>query len=400
MNVSSSILAENMFCIVPGVTPHQNIQNLLKLLRISKYREDSYKHDFNGVITVSEKKSNGFFGNQAIYFQEAFKGNGFRVLGHDESYLRKFDISANNINEKRYEELYVTGSGMILYIQGNSKYFASHLDAKHLKEYAKGELSTVGNLEEIISPEYKKAIEAGAIFKNLREGMTWEVGCGYKVHAYLDRVSRSNNLVITSNLETPDGQKFQLSEILLSAFKIDKVKSTILHGIKNIIKQFEFLTKGGETPEVALQIATVEDSAEAARRVDFIRRNPDIGISIKYAICPDWYQGVGPINQISLSGYNETAIAHAIGFIGEPIEPQKYSLEYKTREGENNPWTIEISFTSPEGGGGRYWFYLDGSTADAHNGNLETLSACGNFEQYRSLLWIFLNPLREELSKK
>jgi hypothetical protein len=391
---TSLILAEKIFVLNGGVTPHKNIQNLQFLLEKKIYKEDRHKYG----LSITGAHGGGDVGkcvsNTHIYFQEASFGNGFRVISASAGYCRAY-YGPQTWKEKNFEEFYMTSSGMILFFKNGNTYVSS-LDEKHLKECLYGELSPVGTVGELISPEYQQALQVGLYMKRLREGVSWNIGRGYRVEAYLDRISRSGNFVINSSLVTPEGDKYELGyELLVSTQKVDKVKKTVLYGIKNIVKQFESLIKGGETPEVALKIANTGDPGEATKRVDFVRQNPDMGISIECAIHPCWYQGVGPINQISLSGYDEKAIAKAIGFIGEPIKPTDYSLEYKTREGSDKSWAIEISYTSPEGGSGRYWFYLDGASADAHNGNLETLSSCGSFDQYRSLLWVFLNPLRE-----
>lgn len=386
---TSSILAEKMFILKSGIIPHQNILNLLNRLK-----NQGYEYDWRSHITVARK------GNSSVYLQEARYGSGYRVTGHDEEYHRQYGGYANNIGINEYEEIYITGSGMILYIKGNKDFYVSHLNEIHLGECITGSLTNEGALGEIISPAYKSALEAGFIMKNLRDGgMEWEINKKYKVKAYLDRISRSGNFVINSKIETPGGEVFELQEeILISTQKTERIEKTILYNIKDIVKKFKAFIKEGEDPNVAIKIATSGDSKETKRRVDFTRQNPEMRISVEAAICPSWHNGVGLINKIYLSGYSPKSIAQAIGFIGDPEKPLKYSLEYKTREGANAPWAIEISYSTQDGGG-RYWFYLDGASADAHNGNLETLSSLGGFEQYKGLLWIFLNPLKEMLRK-
>lgn len=388
MRTASSVLAQTMY-VECGILPHQNLQTLVALLKKEQYREDGYKK--KSEFSVGDKKV-------PVYFQEAEYGNGFRITGHDEVYLRKYGHTANNLAVEDYEELYVTGSGMILYIQADNYYYYSHLDETSLDACLENDGSPLGmKLADILSPEYKKALEAAFVLKEIKAGMTWEVN-EYKVHACLNRISGRGNMVINSHLETPQGKKLELAnELLVSLQKTDRIKSTVLHGIKDVVKCFESLINSGETPEIAIQVATCPDYREVKRRLAFIRQNPEMGIDVPTAICPGWYQGVGLINRISLSGYDEKAIANAIGFIGEPVKPTEHSLEYKTRDGADKPWCIELSYSSPDGGSGRYWFYLDGGTADAHNGNLETLGSSGDFGHYRSLLWIFLNPLKEML---
>ncbi len=256
---------------------------------------------------------------------------------------------------------------------------------------------SAGTLVSLAYPYLMRTLEAGLTNRALREGIVYTLGM-YKIRATMEGISRAGNIKFFTELETPDGQKLFLGDKLLSQAKFEKLTSTVLYGVKDIIREYEKLIKEGESPEVAILIANAEGDENVKRRVSFVRSHPELGWEIESVICPNWSYGVVPINQISLSGYNETIIANAISFIGEPEEPAQYSLEYKTREGAEKPWAIELKYSTPKGGG-CYWLYLDGATADAHNGNLETLSACGSFEQYRGLLWMFLNPIREKIAE-
>ncbi len=110
-----------------------------------------------------------------------------------------------------------------------------------------------------------------------------------------------------------------------------------------------------------------------------------------------WYMPTKLSNLCSMSNYDDSVVQRATEFIG--IEkPENYSISFKQMDGENKPWAIEFSYSMPHGSGS-YWLYLNGMTADAHNGILECLSNRGNSDVYKGLLWVFLNPLKEKIEE-
>ena len=373
----------NLFLLSEGVTASAAIRSCLKAINENRYQKDDYSRVFySGQYPCPIYSELGV----SWKFQEARFGRGFCV----EPVVTQHTWEAHSWFQKnKVEKLYVTNSGAVIFFKGTDI----------LVSDIEGEGISFGTLKDFAYPDLMKSLEIGLIRRALGDGgIVYDVN-KYKVRVTGSDISRSCNFMMSTQLETPDGLLLTLNyELLLGTQKYEKLRSTVLYNIKNVIRVYEALIEAGETPEVAIQIATSSDSAETKRRIDFVRTNPDSGFSLADAVSPGWYDGVGTINQISLSNYDSAVIAKAIGFIGEPVEPTEHFLVYRTREGAEKPWVIELSYSTPCGGGS-YWLYLDGSTADAHSGNLETLSSSGDFEQYRGLLWMFLNPVKEELQK-
>lgn len=378
-----SLANTKMFLLEEGANPSNSIAQCLKAIE-----EDKYQVSSDWGSSISNSADYPIPGHKNILniswkFQGTRFGKGFMIEPKPRSYTHE---AYTWFFKKKVEKLYVTSSGAIILKKAN-EIFVSETKEKR---------NSVGILFDLAYIDLMRSLRCGLLLRNLNKGIEYNLG-KYKVLAASDGISRRGNIKLSVKLKNEDGLKLSMGERLLSQSKIEKLSSTVLHGVKGVIREYEKLFEAGEDPEVAMLIAITDDK-EAKRRVSFVRSHPELGISVDCAVCPGWSHGVVPINQITISDYDDTVVANAIGFIGEPEKPTDYSLKYKTREGAEKPWGIELSYSTPRGGG-CYWFYLDGASADAHNGNLETLASGGDFGQYKGLLWMFLNPLKEELLK-
>lgn len=108
------------------------------------------------------------------------------------------------------------------------------------------------------------------------------------------------------------------------------------------------------------------------------------------------------IHNCAKSFYNEKTVKAAVDFIGVEI-PDKYNIEYVPLKKRNtNPRTMDLVKISCSSSAGKcaYTIFLDGEDKLANlNGTMEE-DVCSGGDIYKSLLWVFLNPLKEKLLKK
>ena len=149
----------------------------------------------------------------------------------------------------------------------------------------------------------------------------------------------------------------------------------------------------------------LELTPEIGKRVNLIESWRQKGFSFfghRHAINTDkfacgWYTPIALISQCWLSNYDNETVQRAVEFIGGAEEPKNFKIEFFNDYFEIFCQMVDVS--------GRFTF-----TPEKHNyvrdgGDWDDYLVCSkntnNSEKiYNGLLWIFLNPLREELSKK
>lgn len=144
------------------------------------------------------------------------------------------------------------------------------------------------------------------------------------------------------------------------------------------------------------QLLVIND--EIVRKINLVHKWHQDGFrEIEYAeVLNGWPLPITLINNCFINRYNDLVVKMATEFIGVE-EPKNFMLIPQRKQNENKDWGIKINIETSSGKNISYFLYLDGRRAKDHEGTLECSEHLVSDEDYKKLLWVFLNPLKKRM---